>query len=159
MTFNINQKGQSLVEALVAMTAAVIIVSAIAVAVITSVNNSDFSKNQNLATQYAQEGIEILRNLSQSNWNSFSTYSGTYCLNQGSTTLTIPTNVNCPQNINSFFVRQISITQTSDSCSGNAKISISVSWGDGKCTNASNPYCHKVLLDSCLANINSTGLP
>lgn len=159
MTFNINQKGQSLVEALVAMTAAVVIVSAIAIAVITSVNNSDFSKNQNLATQYAQEGIEILRGLSQSDWNSFSTYSGTYCLDKGSTTLTMPTNVSCSQNINNFFVRQIDITQASDSCSGNAKISVSVSWGDGKCTNSANPYCHKVLLDSCLANINSTQLP
>lgn len=154
-----NQKGQSLIEALVALAAAAVIVSAIAVAVITSVNNSDFSKNQNLATQYAQEGIEVLRNLSQSNWSSFSTYSGTYCLNKDSTTLTTPSGASCPLNINSFFVRQVVINQNSSSCSSNTKVSVTVSWADGKCTTASNPYCHSVLLDSCLANINSTTLP
>jgi Tfp pilus assembly protein PilV len=159
MKFVIDQKGQSLVEALVALAAAVVIVSAIAVAVITSVNNSDFSKNQNLATQYAQEGIEILRNLSQSDWAIFSTYSGTYCLNQNSATLTTPSGATCTQNINSFFVRQAVINQGSSSCSSNTKVSVSVAWADGKCTSASNPYCHAVLLDSCLANINSTTLP
>lgn len=159
MKLNLNQKGQSLVEALVALAAASVIVSAIAIAVITSVNNSDFSKNQNLATQYAQEGIEVLRNLSQSDWANFSTYSGTYCLSKDSSTLTTPSGSNCPQNINNFFVRQVVITQNSSSCSLNTKVSVSVSWADGKCTSASNPYCHTVLLDSCLANINSTTLP
>lgn len=153
-----NQKGQSLIEALIALGAAAVIVSAIAVAVITAVNNSDFSKNQNLATQYAQQGMDILRQKSESNWQSFSAYGGNYCLNQDSTTLT-PQGVACPKNISNFFVRQITISQNSSSCSTNAKVSVSVAWTDGKCTSSANVYCHAVVLDSCLANISQTQLP
>lgn len=159
MRLILNQKGQSLVEALVALAAAAVIVSAIAVAVITSVNNSDFSRNQNLATQYAQEGIEVLRNLSQTDWVNFSTFAGTYCLAQDSTTLTTPSGSGCTQNVSSYYIRQVTITPVSGNCSGNTKILVSVSWSDGKCTSSSNPFCHKVVLDSCLANINSTTLP
>jgi Tfp pilus assembly protein PilV len=158
MKLILNQKGQSLVEALVALAAAAVIVSAIAIAVITSVNNSDFSRSQNIATQYAQEGIEVLRNLSETSWTTFSTYSGTYCLAQDSTSLTVPGS-GCAQNINTTYVRQVMITPGSGTCSGNTKVTVTVFWGDGKCTSASNPYCHSVVLDSCLANINSTVLP
>jgi len=56
-----NQKGQGLVEALIALGAAVIIIAAITIAVITAVSNSDFSTEQNLATGFAQQGMEIVR--------------------------------------------------------------------------------------------------
>ena len=87
----LNEKGQSLVEALIALGVAVIVVSAMAVAAITSVNNADFSKYQNLATNYAQQGLEVMRQQAQSNWAFFASqvplYSSgssgeTYCLNQ-----------------------------------------------------------------------------
>lgn len=154
----INQKGQSLVEALIALGAAAIIVSAIAVVVITSVNNSDFSKYQNLATQYSQQGMEILKQKSESDWTTFSSFSGNYCLAQDSTTL-VAAGSGCSANINNFFVREVTITQNSSSCSGNARVNISVSWADGRCTSSSNPYCHSVDLDSCLANINTKVAP
>lgn len=153
----INQKGQSLIEAVVALGAAVLIISAIAVVVITAVNNADFSKYQNLATQYSQQGIEILKQQSQSDWSSFSALSGTYCLNQGSTTLTTLFGTICAKNINNFFVRQVVISQGSASCNSNTKVSVSVYWADGKCP--VNIYCHDVTLDSCLANINSAPAP
>ena len=66
-----NQKGQSLIEALIALGAAAVIVSAITVASITAINNSDYSKYQNLAGQYADQGLEYLRQLSASNWSGF----------------------------------------------------------------------------------------
>ena len=154
----INQKGQSLIEALIALGAAAFIVSAVAMAVITAVNNSDFSKNQNLATQYAQQGMDILRHKSESDWQSFSAYGGNYCLSQDSTALT-PQSVECPKNISNFFVRQITISQNSSGCSGNARVSVSVAWTDGKCTSSANVYCHAAVLDSCLANITQTQLP
>lgn len=155
----ISEKGQTLIEALIAMGAAAMIIFAIAVVVITSVSNSDFSKNQNLATHYAQQGIDILRNQSESDWTSFLTNAGTFCLAEGVTDLGPPvTNCNTP-NIDNFFVREVTITQASASCSNNAKVAVDVSWSDGKCTSASNLYCHSVLLDTCLANINSVSAP
>ncbi|MDQ3098433.1 MAG: hypothetical protein M3Q44_01685 [bacterium] len=57
----INQEGQSLVEVVIALGIAVIIVIAFTNATITSVRNSQFSKNQNLATKYAQESLELIR--------------------------------------------------------------------------------------------------
>lgn len=152
-----NQKGQSLIEAVVALGAAVFIISAIAVVVITSVNNSDFSKYQNLATQYSQQGMEILKQQSQSDWSTFSGLSGTYCLNQGSTTLTNFFGTICAKNINNFFVRQVVIDQGSLSCNSSTKVSVSVYWSDGKCP--INTYCHDVTLDSCLTNINGVLVP
>lgn len=155
----INQKGQSLIEAVVALGAAVLIISAIAVVVITAVNNADFSKYQNLATQYSQQGMEILKQQSQSDWQGFSVNypSGTYCLNQSSTTLTNLFGTICPKNINNFFVRQVVINQGSVGCNSNTKVSVSVYWADGKCP--VNTYCHDVTLDSCLANINNAPAP
>lgn len=157
-----NQKGQSLIEALIALGAAAIIVSAIAIVVITSVNNSDFSKYQNLATQYSQQGMEILKQKSESDWQSFSSFgasgSVTYCLNQDSTTLN-PSGSGCTVNINNFFIRKVVIAQNDASCSGNARVTVSVSWKDGKCTSSGNIYCHSVDLNSCLANINGVQVP
>lgn len=152
-----NQFGQSLVEALVALGAAIVVISAVVVATITALNNADFSKNQNLATQYAQQAMEILRQQSETNWNSFSAYSGKYCLSKGSSTL-IPAGATCPVNVDNFFIRTINIAQNNANCSGAAKVSVIVSWNDGKC-NSSSSYCHNVTLDSCLANINNTLSP
>lgn len=151
----INESGQSLVEALVALGAAVIIVSAVAIAVITAQNNADFSKNQNLATQYARQGMEVLRQIRETSWQTFSSFSGTYCLSQSSTTLTPSGGTSCPVNISSFFIRSVTINQNYGGCSGGARVATSVFWSDGKCA-SSNPYCHDVTLESCLTNINKT---
>jgi hypothetical protein len=101
-----NQKGQSLVEALIALGVATIVVSAMAVAAITAVNNADFSKYQNLATQYAQQGVEIVRQQSQTDWNIFYTnYVGSWpsgrswCLSQNLTWSPMPV-TGCTKNIN-----------------------------------------------------------
>lgn len=153
-----NQSGQSLIEALVALGAAVVIVSAVAIAVITAQNNADFSKNQNLATQYARQGMEILRKIREESWQTFSSYTGTYCLAQGSSTLTSSGGTSCPTNINNFFRRSVTINQNYGGCSGGAKVATSVFWSDSKCS-SSNLYCHNVTLESCLTNINSTLSP
>lgn len=159
MLFSFNNKGQTLIEALIALGAAVVIISSIAVVVITSVNSSDFSKNQNLATQYAQQGIDIIRSQSESNWTSFQTKAGTFCLGKGITDLGTPVTNCAAPNIDNFFVREVVITQASASCGGNAKVVVDVSWTSGKCTSTSNLYCHSVSLDTCLANINSLLAP
>lgn len=172
----INQKGQSLVEAVIALGVAAIVVSAMAVAAITSINNADFSKYQNLATQYAQEGLEIVRQQSQTNWTTFSAKTPvrltqyTYCLDQNTTNLYAPPlGSSCGKNINlgnnPFFVREVILTQTNfnvayttpsvinPACNGTIQATVSVAWTDGKCSSSSN-YCHNVTLSSCFANLN-----
>lgn len=75
------QSGQTLLEALIALATAVVVITAMAVMVLTSLNNAQFSKNQNQATQYAQQGMEFLKNLAQSDWASFAAKTDVnYCL-------------------------------------------------------------------------------
>ncbi len=177
-----NQIGQSLVEALIALGAAAVIVSAITVAAISAVNNADFSKYQNLATQYAQQGMEIIRGEAQT-WTTLYARAGSsasnnsyWCLDQ-SNTFSQATNFVCNQNINNekgnpFFVREVILlkvlyvtpTPPNDNiaCNGNVKATVKVSWTDGKCPSLvtdSNHYCHNVTLDSCFANVNAVPTP
>lgn len=58
-----NQKGQSLVEVIVAATVGILVVSALTFATIFSLRNANFSKNSSRATKLAQEGIEKVRTL------------------------------------------------------------------------------------------------
>lgn len=154
-----SEKGQSLVESLIALGAAALVVSAMAIAIISAVNSSDFSKYQNLATHYAQQGIEILRQKSQSNWTSFSLVDnlGTYCLGDDNA-LKRP-EANCPitqpttPNLGGFFIRRVGLEDGTNSCPvGVISGVVRVWWTDGKCKD--HAYCHNVEVDSCFTNLN-----
>ncbi len=56
-----NERGENLIELMVVLTIAILVVGSLVFAVISSLRNADFSKNQIQATKYAQEGIEALR--------------------------------------------------------------------------------------------------
>lgn len=145
-------KGQTLIEALVALGAAVIIVSAITIVVISALNNAQFSKNQNLATQFAQQGMEIMRQMRDSNWGTFDELSRAYCLDKGSN-MPVPKApiAGCGQNVD-VFVREVDIEKNSSSCSDATKITVIVFWNDAKCTSSTNLFCHKVELVSCFSD-------
>jgi hypothetical protein len=159
-----NEKGQVIVEALVALGAAVVIIGAIAIMVVTSLNNSELAKNQNLATQYAQQGMEVVRELSETDWATFSNpaMSGWSCLNNETNTLSKEdvNGINPPDNSNSclmengIFNRRVNIQHEEVSCSNNSKVLVLVGWNDSKCsTDSANLYCHNVTVESCFANI------
>jgi len=148
-----NQKGQGLIEALIALGAAVIIIAAMTIAVITALNNADFSSYQNLATNYAQQGIEIIQQKSQVAWTTIPTRLATYCLAQGATDLPPQAVSSCTTvNIDNKFIRQVKFTPESSNCGGSTQVEVMVSWTDSKCSGIAG-YCHQVTLDSCLADI------
>lgn len=152
------QKGQILIEAILALMLGVVIISVIAGSAITSVNNSSFSRDQNQATDYARQGIEVLRQQSQADWTTFSSSGSdigiTYCFGLDNT-LTTGT---CSPNVgtSNYFVRQVKINTNSSDCGGVSpvatKVSVMVSWADSKCKNSGTTYCHQVSLNSCLAD-------
>jgi len=146
-----NQIGQSIVEALIALSAGVTIIAAIAIAVINSISNADYAKNQNLATNYAQQGMEIVNVLQKSNWNTFVTLSGTYCLDKESTNLSSA--IECDKNVDEF-VRTVLITKNTADCTTGSRVNVKVAWEDGKCKDEDNPYCHDVELISCIEGIH-----
>jgi type II secretory pathway pseudopilin PulG len=154
----LNNYGQTLIEALIALGVSIVVIAAIALAVLTAMNNVTFSKNQNLATGYAQQGMDILRQQSESDWTTFDNtclvtgYPCTYCLDQGAIVL----GSDCTStNINSFFLRKVKIEHLGSGCLTGDKVTVIVSWRDGKCTDASNLYCHNVTLNSCFTEINN----
>ena len=177
------QAGQTLIELLVGLSAAVVVISAITVAGISSLNNAQFSRDQNLATQYTQEGLEIMRNMRDLNIASINASSlpdGVYCL--AKTCAGINKNISdancgprnglrCSQNVNSF-VREVTISHNDPFCNGNGptpltptpavdtvKVSVSTYWTDPKCTSSSNTYCHSVLFTSCLSDFTIAPTP
>ena len=64
--------GQSLVEMVVAIAVVLIVIVALVAVTTVSVRNASFSRNQALATKYAQEAIEKVRAYREQNtWDSF----------------------------------------------------------------------------------------
>lgn len=141
-------QGQTLVEVLVALGIITIIITALTGVVITSMGNARNSKDQNQATQYAQEGMEIVRQIRDSDYVGFRNYSGTYCLDGGSSTL----GPDCfSANVDNF-LRKVIVTP--DGCGTEiAQITVIVSWRDSKCS-AVNPFCHTSRFESCLSTVN-----
>ncbi|MDD5040082.1 MAG: type II secretion system protein [Patescibacteria group bacterium] len=64
----INNRGQTILEMLVAITILVIALVATAVLIVTSIRASKESRNRLIASNLAREAIEIARNMRDSNW-------------------------------------------------------------------------------------------
>lgn len=159
-------QGQTLVEILVALGTSIIIVSAIVISVSNALSNAQFSKNQNLASHYTQQGMEIMRKKRDSDINTFKTYGDNtgiyYCLGKDSVNLVLKgASCTSPNTIDNF-IREVFIQKNSSSCpipnSSPAayltKIIVSVFWSDSKCTDTSNLYCHKTESISCFSDFN-----
>ena len=148
-------KGQTLLEVLVALGAAAIIVATIASVVLSSLNNTQFSKNSNLATQYGTEGIEIVRQIRDQNYVTLATlYGSTYCLNKNATALTVGCAI---PNVDNFY-RTVTINCK---CGGDPdiqKVAVTVAWTDNKCPNATS-YCHSSVIVGCFSTVNAAIKP
>ncbi len=153
----IKQKGQTLIEVLLAFSASILILSAIIIGITTSLSNTQNTKNQNLANSYAQEGMAVVRKIKDSGWPAFFQYqSGViYCIGPNSTDL-IPASPSTLCNnflVGEIFVREVILTHSSADCSGGTKTTIKVSWSDNKCS-VGVPFCHKTELITCFSNID-----
>ncbi|MBI2074539.1 MAG: hypothetical protein HYT83_01735 [Candidatus Levybacteria bacterium] len=147
-------KGQTLIEVLVALGVAIVLIFAITIIVINTLNN--------LATQIAQEGMELVRKQKQSNQATFNSLSGDYCLGKEQTILS-PKVIDCSQNVD-IFKREIKINRSDlgscDTPSANdAKVIVTVLWFDNKCTSTANLFCHNVKLISCFSDVANIPTP
>ena len=156
------QGGQLLLEAVVAMAIVGIIITGIVVALNYSVNNSIISKDQNIATNYAQEGLDIVRNMKDSDFASFAALNGAYCLASG----TVPVSGTCNPigGVGGKFTRQIYVYQdgidgrtgtrrcTDDPIAAAVFVASVVTWSDNRCTNQASPNCHTAELNSCFVD-------
>lgn len=169
------QAGQTLLEISLAFGVTILVLSAIIVAVTTSLSNTQYTKNQNLANSYAKEAIEVVRGLRDSNWPKFSQYKTNtiYCLPPNSTELipASPKQICTGDPVGGIFFREVVFVHTSSDCSAGTpptptptpaiigtKITVKVSWSDSRCS-VGNPICHKVELISCFSNTNQRQAP
>lgn len=165
------QKGQTLLEILLAFSVSILVLSAIVIGITTSLSNTQYTKNENLANSYAKEGMAVVRGIRDSSWPNFSSKTEpVYCLSQNSTILTEPSPppINCGQNVG-IFSREVRFEHESVSCKADSdcvepgclkgsKVNVKVSWSDNKCP-VGTPYCHKVELISCLSNLDQKQSP
>lgn len=169
------QAGQTLIEVLAALGAASVVIAAITVAAVTALNNAQFSRDQSQATQYAQEGIETMRNLRDFDIASISATAlpdgNTYCMSQNCTYITSnildkqcgpASGIFCNQNVGKF-VRSIMVNHNDSTCNASqtndVKVTAVVSWNDSKCTSGSNLFCHQVTLSTCLSDFTVQPTP
>ncbi len=124
----VNKNGQSLIETIIALGIAVFIIVALTQSVIMSVKNTQFAKNQTLATRYGQEAIEKIRNVRDLlGWPTFyNNYNGTTkCINSGEYT-NWSDSVPCEINIGDIFIRQATFEGDTDQLT----ITVTTSWTD-----------------------------
>lgn len=154
----LGSQGQSLLEVVVAMGAAVLILTAVVGAVTNALNSTNFSTDQYMASQYAQQGMEVVRRIRDAGWDNFLALNNvSYCLDQNSSTLT-PRVGSCGQNVGTY-MREVTLTHNSPQCSNVSEVMVTVSWTDGKCRDTSNPYCHNTKLVSCFSDYNFLPTP
>lgn len=150
-------KGQTLIEVIVALSVVMLILAAISIAVTASVSNSSFIKNQNLASKYAQEGIEHIRHLYGNQKNFYEDYSApAVFFMDDDNVISLDGGFDAP-NIDGQFVRTVDFDIDTDCDSGfgnneELKVTVSVYWSSGKCrgeASAQQRYCHKSELVTC----------
>lgn len=150
------QKGQSLIEAIASLAIIGIVVTAIAIAVATTLSNTKFNRDETLATKYAQQGSELVRQIRNTSYTGFKTFNGLYCVGKDQMTLgTVQSSCTVP-NTDSF-IRSVQIDQAPGCDTNVAKVTVNVAFMDGKC--ATNTYCHTITNTSCLSTVNTIQTP
>lgn len=168
-------QGQSLIEAVIALSVLVIVLTTVTVAVILGTRNSTHSKNDNLATQYAQQGLEYIRQLRDTDWTIYSglqnSANNIYKLadpiptgwpSGTETTSCAVTSSTCTPivpNSAPLYVREVKVEQASADCqwtggsvtNNDKKVTVTVFWSDPSCT-TNNGYCRRAQLSSCLVD-------
>lgn len=163
--FNKFEYGQTLIEVLVALGAAIAVLFGITIAVLSSLNNAKFTQNQNLANKYAAQGMEIVRQLRDSSSSGLQIQNPSNCLDKDGN-LVAKGPYGCDPIPGTLFVREFDLKPSSLSCSPSGfpllkgtLSTILVSWSDSACTSVSNPYCHQVKLISCFSNPATISAP
>lgn len=150
-----SEKGAILIEAILGLTIATIIITALVSVLVSSLSNATFSRNQTFATGYAQEAMELTRSMKDDNYLALeakAVASGIWCFDDDLNLIQ-----GCTEPIEesgTMFDRQVILTRGGGGCDGNSiYVEAKVSWSDSKCTNSA-VKCHDVTLKSCFSNLD-----
>jgi len=159
-----NEKGQTLIEVIVAIVLCSLILVGVTKLIASSFTNVDFSENQVNASSYAQQGMAYIGNLHDTDYATFSGDIGKkFCLDDntppdftqdnGSTDCVSGLHPNITTANGAKYIRSIDLV-SGGSCSGNTQVTVTVQWNDKDCCpinspTCSNQYCHNSQLVSC----------
>ena len=146
------QKGQTLLEAIVALATILIIITAIAVVIVNALYNSQYIRSQNEANKYAQEGIEFVRNIQKNDLGAFGSFNQntTYCIDEENNTLTTTGCDTAAVNTGTSHIRTVTFSPGAGQCiASEVKVGVTVAWSTSKCP-STNTFCHKSELVSCM---------
>lgn len=119
----VRREGQTLIEAIVTISIAVLIITGLVVLAVTAVRTATLSRNRSRAVQYAQEGIEAVRSVRDRSFSELPTSGGPYRLVWvGSEWQVVAGTESLGTYSRSF--------QVSQPVSGKLKINLGVSWTD-----------------------------
>lgn len=128
----ITNSGQSLFEVVIAVGLSALILSAVASLSAGTVRNSGFTRNNAIATKYAQEALEWLRSQRDADWTNLSNNIGNKCLNTSPPTGL--TNPPCSQILTTVFSRQITLALVDVADPDKIDAEVIVSWTDAQGT-------------------------
>lgn len=124
------EKGQSLVEMIVAIAVMMVVVVSLISVATTSLRNASFSRDQSLATKYAQDAIENVRAYRDQNpWRTFTSNCETIL-----TGIVLPSPFSFSPGLDCYVPGGV------DNCSEaeqNCEVKVVVSWADAKGTHKS----------------------
>lgn len=121
-----DQKGETLVEALLALAVATVIATGIVIAVTTALSGTAYNQNSNFAGNYAQEGSNLIKDKAAQN---FTTFQNTYLYNSADTN----------QNIY-YFGDDQKLSTTINDCSESSVAGYNLSDSSGNCSFVRTAY-------------------
>lgn len=155
--------GQTLIEATIALASILLTLAAIAVAITTSVSNSQFIKNQTLAGKYSQQGMEYMTYLrTTEDPVIFENRDDVFCMGENGTLNPLagpcnPTDTSGNGLVDGTFKREVTFdpNPVTQDCGGGTKVTVATSWVSGKCVGGE--FCHKSELISCFNKQSTKG--
>ena len=126
-------KGQMLIEVVVIVGIVVLLVLGVVAGTTRVLSQTQTVQNQTAALGFAQEGIELTRQLRDTNWTTLLSYGAvktTYCV--GSDGMFTPIALTCPPNVGkSLYTREITLelVPSPDGSGGETmQVTVTVSW-------------------------------
>lgn len=132
-------KGQTLVEMIVVIGVVIILVTGIIAGTSASLSRANDSELRSSAIRYAQEGIELARQMRDSGWTAFAALGAaptTYCV--GDDAVFTPSVGSCSTpNINNLYVRSITLRLVAPGDPTQTKVTVDVvvTWGGSTANN------------------------
>lgn len=121
-----NNHGQSLIEVVVIIGVVILLVTGLVVGTTVALRTSRLGRMRSAANKYAQQAMELARNLRDQGWIGFQEMSGLYCLGEDNVFPTSPSD-SCTVNMEGVYTRSVVFVWNDP----RMRVTATVSWNEG----------------------------